>query len=65
MIVKVNESKLGEDNWDKRLGQWVFGGVCHEIKKCFLTMVENHTSEILQIIINNKIQPGTTIYSDY
>ncbi|GBM01069.1 hypothetical protein AVEN_117004-1 [Araneus ventricosus] len=44
--------------------QWVFGGICREIKDSFVVTVPNRTvSTLLDKIIEN-IAGGSTIYSD-
>ena len=45
-------------------GQWVFGGVEQDSRKCFLVAVERRDEETLLPIIQKWIEPGTIIVSD-
>ncbi|XP_046663933.1 uncharacterized protein LOC124356778 isoform X2 [Homalodisca vitripennis] len=44
--------------------QWIFGGICHETKDCFLFAVEDRSAASLMPIIVERIAPGTRIVSD-
>ena len=46
------------------VGQWVFGGICRESRTCFMVPVEKRDSTTLLEIIQEKIEPGSTIISD-
>ena len=45
-------------------GQWVFGGIEQDRRKCFLVAVEKWDEETLLPIIKKWITPGTIIVSD-
>lgn len=65
--VEIDESKFGKRKYHKGRrvdGQWVFGGIERESKKCFFAAVEDRTSKTLVKIIKDNIEPGTTIISD-
>lgn len=66
MIIEIDISKFGKRkcNQCQRLCQQVFNGIYHDLEECFLPMVENRSSETLMKIMNNKIQPGRTIYKN-
>lgn len=66
-IVEIDESKFGKRKYNVgRIleGQWVFGGVCRETRKCFVVPVEKRDSDTLLAVIKDKIEPGTIIISD-
>ena len=46
-------------------GQWVFGGIEEESRKCFIVTVEDRTEATLISHIQELIEPGTTIVSDF
>ncbi|KAJ8976845.1 hypothetical protein NQ317_012969 [Molorchus minor] len=61
-IVEIDEAKIGRRKYNRGRylqGQWVFGG----IERGTLA-VEDRTSDTLLKIIQEKIKPGTTIFSD-
>lgn len=45
-------------------GQWVFGGIEEESRKCFIATAENRTEDTLLKIIKEWIAPGSIIVSD-
>ena len=45
-------------------GQWVFRGICHEMREFFVTIVDKHDKKTLLPIIYSKIRPGSIIFSD-
>ena len=45
-------------------GQWVFGGIEEDSRKCFIVPVDNRTEETLLNLIKKWIKPGTLIVSD-
>ena len=45
-------------------GKWVFGGICHETKACFLVPVECRDKDTFIPIIRAQILPGTCVMSD-
>ena len=58
--VEIDESKFGKIQYHKGRyieGQWVFGGICHETKTCFLVPVEHRNKETLLPIIRAQILP--------
>lgn len=66
-IVEIDESKFGKRKYNVgRLieGQWVFGGICRETRACFMVPVDKRDSETLLAVIEERIEPGTTIISD-
>lgn len=66
-IVEIDESKFGRRKYHRRHkveGRWVFTGYKRETGKCFLVLVESRNSETLCRIIQDWINPGTTIISD-
>ena len=42
-------------------GQWVFAGICHQMKACFLVPVGQRDKDTLLPIIRAHILPGTCI----
>ena len=42
-------------------GQWVFGGIEEDSRKCFIAAVEDRKEETLPNLIKEWIEPGTTI----
>lgn len=56
--VQIDESKFGKRKYHRGHhveGQWVFGGIDNESRKCFLVAVEKRDEATLLI------EPGTTI----
>ena len=56
--VQIDESKFGKRKYHRGHhveGQWVFGGIDNESRKCFLVAVEKRDEATLLI------DPGTTI----
>ena len=45
-------------------GQWVFGGIEVDSRKCFIVTVEDRTEATLIGHIQDWIEPGTTIVSN-
>uniref|UniRef100_A0A0N5BKW6 DDE_Tnp_IS1595 domain-containing protein n=1 Tax=Strongyloides papillosus TaxID=174720 RepID=A0A0N5BKW6_STREA len=43
---------------------WIFGGVCRETGECFLQAVPNRGFKTLTSVILERIEEGSTIYSD-
>ena len=65
--VQIDESKVGKRKYHRghRVeGQWVFGGIEEDTRKCFLVPVEDRTEATLLPIIKQWIEPGTLIISD-
>ena len=61
--VEIDESKFGKMKYQRGRyieGQWIFGGICHETKACFLVPVERRDKDTLLPIIRTHILPGTT-----
>lgn len=67
-IVEIDESKIGKRKYNRGRrveGQWVFGGVLRsDHTKCFVVPVEDRTKETLLQVIQERVAPGTIIYSD-
>ena len=67
IVVEIDESKFGKCKYHRGHhveGQWVFGGIERDSKKCFFRSVEDRTAQTLISIIKENINPGTTIISD-
>ena len=65
--VQIDESKFGKPKYHrvhKVEGQWVFGGIEEDSRKCFMVAVEKRDRETLLPLIEKWILPGTTIVSD-
>ena len=66
-VVQIDESKFGKRKYHRGHhveGQWVFGGIESDSRKCFLIAVEKRDEQTLLPIIQKWIKPGTTIISD-
>lgn len=66
-IVEIDESKFGKRKYHRGHfveGQWIFGGIERESKRCFMVPVARRDKKTLQKIIAEWILPGTIIYSD-
>ena len=66
-LVQIDESKIGKRKYHHGhvvAGQWVFGGIEQDSRKCFTATVEDRTEETLLELIKQWIEPGTTIVSD-
>lgn len=66
-VVQIDESKFGKRKYHRGHhveGQWVFGGIENDSRKCFLIAVEKRDEQTLLPIIKKWIKPGTTIISD-
>ncbi|PSN54556.1 hypothetical protein C0J52_07111 [Blattella germanica] len=66
-IVEIDESKFGKRKClkGKRVaGEWIFGGVDRGTKEIFIASVDNRKATTLFPVIQSRILPGTTIYSD-
>lgn len=66
--VQIDESKFGKRKYHRghRVeGQWVFGGIEEDSRRCFMVPVEKRDRETLLPIIEEWILPETTIISDY
>ena len=62
--VQIDESKVGKRKYHRghRVeGQWVFGGIEQDSRKCFILTVEDRSEETLLPIIKEWIAPGTLI----
>ena len=65
-VVQIDESKFGKRKYHRGHhveGQWVFGGIEEESRKCFLVAVEKRDEDTLLPIIQDWIEPGTIIVS--
>ena len=66
-MAEIDESNSGKRKYNVgRLieGQWVSGGLCRETRSCFMVPVEKRDGETLLKVIEERIEPGTTIISD-
>lgn len=66
--VQIDESKFGKRKYHRghRVeGQWVFGGIEEDTRRCFMVPVEKRDRATLLPIIEQWILPETTIVSDY
>ena len=66
-LVQIDESKIGKRKYHRGHvveGQWVFGGIEEDFRKCFIATVEDRSEATLLEIIKEWIEPGTTIVSD-
>ncbi|KAF8784198.1 hypothetical protein HNY73_011573 [Argiope bruennichi] len=66
-IVEIDESKFGKRKFNKGKmveGAWVFGGVERYSNKCFMTVVQDRTSETLLSVLKEWVIPGSTVMSD-
>ena len=66
-VVQIDESKFGKRKYHCRHhveGQWVFGRIENDSRKCFLIAVEKRDEQTLLPISQKWIKPGTTIISD-
>lgn len=66
-VVQIDESKFGKRKYHRGHhveGQWVFGGIESDSRKCFLVAVEKRDEATLLPIIQKWIEPGTIIISD-
>ena len=66
-LVQIDESKIGKRKYHRGHvveGQWVFGGIEEESRKCFIVTVEDRSEATLLQVIKDWIEPGTTIVSD-
>jgi len=65
--VEIDESKFGKMKYNRGRyikGQWVFGGICGQMKACFLVSVGQRDKDTLLPIIRAHILPGTRVMSD-
>lgn len=65
--VQIDESKFGKRKYHRGHhveGQWVFGGIESDSRKCFMAAVEKRDEETLLPITQRWIKSGTTIISD-
>ena len=66
-VVQIDESKFDKRKYHRGHhveGQWVFGGIEQDSRKCFLVPVEKWDEQTLLPIIQKWIEPGTIIVSD-
>jgi transposase-like protein len=67
--VEIDESMFGKKRKYHRgkqgpPGQWVFGGIERGSQQCFMRIVKTRDAATLVPILQEHVQPGTTIYSD-
>ena len=63
-VVQIDESKFGKRKYHRGHhveGQWVFGGIEQDSRKCFLVAVEKRDEHTLLPIIQKWIEPGTIL----
>lgn len=63
-MVEIDEAKFGHRKYNcGRIvgGNWGFGGIERESKKCFFVPVPTRGSETLLNLIKKYIRPGTTV----
>lgn len=66
-VVQIDESKIGKRKYHRGHvveGQWVFGGIEEESRKCFIVCVDDRSEATLLKHIQDWIEPGTIIVSD-
>ena len=66
-VVQTDESKIGKRKYHRGHvveGQWVFGVIEEDSRKCFIVTVEDRSEKTLLKHIQEWIEPGTTIVSD-
>ena len=65
-VVQIDKSRIGKRKYRGLVaeGQWVFGGIEEDPRKCFIATVENRTEETLLVPIKEWIALGTIIVSD-
>ena len=66
-VVQIDESKFGKRKYHRghRVeGQWVFGGIESDSRKCFMAIVEQRDEATILPIIQKWIKPGSIIVSD-
>ena len=66
-IVQIDESKFGKRKYHRGHhveGQWVFGGIEQDSRKCFMMAVDKRDEATLLPLIERWIEPGTVIISD-
>lgn len=66
-VVQIDESKFGKRKYHRghhMEGQWVFGGIELESRKCFMIAVDKRDEATLLPLIKRWIEPGTIIISD-
>lgn len=67
VIVQIDEAKFGRRKYHRgRIieGQWIFGGIEENGRRCFFIPVADRTKETLLAIIKEWIHPESTIISD-
>jgi transposase-like protein len=65
--VQIDESKVGKRKYHKGHyveGQWIFGGIEEDSRKCFLVTVEDRSEKTLLTLIKKWIAPESVIISD-
>ena len=65
--MQIDESKFGKRKYHRGHhveGQWIFGGIEEDSRRCFLVAVERRDEATLLPIIQKWIEAGTIIVSD-
>ena len=66
-VMQIDESKIEKRKYYRGYvveGQWVFGGIEQDSRKCFIVTVEDRTEDTLVSHIQEWVEQGTTIVSD-
>lgn len=66
-VVEIDEAKIGKRKYEKGRvieGKWIFGGIERGSSRLFVVPVEKRNRDTLLNIIQEYIEPGTTIMSD-
>lgn len=66
-IVEIDESAFGKRKYNRgrlRKVRWVVGGIDRENKKCFLKIVDKRDKDTLLSVINENVEPRTTVITD-
>lgn len=67
MIVEIDESKFWKRKYNVGRvgdGQWVFGGICPEMRSTFVVPVDKRDKNTLLSVFRDRIEQGSIITSD-
>ena len=65
--MQIDQSKVGKRKYHRGHfveGQWVFGAIEEDSRKCFIAAVEDRTEKALVSLIRKWIKPQSIIVSD-
>jgi hypothetical protein len=65
--VQIDQTKVGKRKYHRGHlveGQWVFGAIEEDSRKCFIAPVEDRTENTLVSLIRKWVKPGSIIVSD-